>query len=115
MKLALYQPWIYLHGGLERSILELVRRSRHEWTIYTGHYDRENTFPEFARLRVIEAGRLSVRRDMASVLGVALAIMCRKLDLKGYDALVVWCDGMGDLITFRNRDLPVFNICSTPL
>ncbi|MFZ5562846.1 MAG: glycosyltransferase, partial [Thermodesulfobacteriota bacterium] len=99
----------------ERSIMELVRRSRHEWTIYTGHYDRENTFPEFGRLHVIEAGRLSVRRDMASVLGVALAIMCRKLDLKGHDALVVWCDGMGDLITFRNRDLPVFNICSTPL
>lgn len=115
MKLALYQPWIYLHGGLERSILEMVKRSRHEWTIYTGHYEPANTFPEFRQLRVIEQKRLSVKRDMASVLGAALTILSQKLDLKGYDALVVWCDGMGDLITFRNSGLPVFNICSTPL
>ncbi len=115
MKFALYQPWIYLHGGLERSLLELVKRSQHQWTIYTGHYDRENSFPEFKQFDVRELTRLSVKRDMASVLLVAAKIMAQKIDLKEYDALVVWCDGMGDMITFRNNEIPVFNICSTPL
>ena len=115
MKLALYQPWIYLHGGLERSLLELVKRSRHEWTIYTGRYERENTFPEFKDLNVIELNKLSVKRNMASVFLVALKIMIQKIDLKEYDALVVWCDGLGDMITFRNQERPIYNICSTPL
>ena len=52
MKLALYHPWIYLHGGIERTILELVRRSQHEWIIFVGHYDPEGTFPGFADLDV---------------------------------------------------------------
>lgn len=115
MKLALYQPWIYLHGGLERSLLELVKRSRHEWTIYTGHYEKENTFPEFKNFNVIELSKLPIKRDMISVFLVGLKIMGQKIDLKEYDALVVWCDGMGDMITFRNQERPIFNICSTPL
>ncbi len=115
MRLALYQPWIFLHGGLERSILELVKRSRHDWTIFTGHYEKENTFPEFKQFEIKELGRLSVKRDMLSVLFTALKIIFQKIDLKEHDALVVWCDGMGDMITLRNRQLPAFNICSTPL
>jgi len=115
MKLALYQPWIYLYGGLERSLLELVKRSRHEWTIYTGHYEIENTFPEFKNFNIIELNKLSVKRDMASVFLVALKIMTQKINMKEYDALVVWCDGMGDMVTFRNQERPIFNICSTPL
>lgn len=115
MKLALYQPWIYLHGGLEKSILELVKRSCHEWTIFTSHYDSENTFQEFKEFDVREIGKISVNRDITSVLYGALKLMTMKIDLKGYDALIVWCDGMGDMVTFRNNNIPVFSICSTPL
>ncbi len=116
MKLALYQPWIYLHGGLERSILEYVSRSRHDWTIFTGHYDREGTFPGFAKLDVRVVGRTTVERSMLGVLQSALDVARLKLPVDpGTDAIVVWCDGLGDLITFRNSAYPLFNICSTPL
>ena len=63
MKVALYHPWIYLKGGLERTILEIGRRSRHEWLIYTSHYDAAGTFPEMAGLQVREAQRVSVQRS----------------------------------------------------
>lgn len=116
MKLALYQPWIYLHGGIERSILELVSRSRHQWTIYTGYYDRAGTFPEFANLDVRELRHTSVDRRFGGVFRSALQVLGQKLPLDAdTDAIVVWCDGIGDLITFRNHSLPLINICSTPL
>lgn len=116
MKFALYQPWIYLHGGLERSILELVKSSRHEWVIYTGYYDPEGTFPEFANLDVRVIGQTTVKRSLFGVLKSALNVIKLKLPLaQDIDGLVVWCDGIGDLVTFRNNRLPIFNICSTPL
>ncbi len=115
MRVALYQPWLYLHGGLERSILELVTRSKHEWVIFTGYYDPQGTFPEFKDLNIVELRRLSVKRDIPTVLKVALLIMTQKLPLEGFDALVIWSDGMGDLVTLRNNSLPTFVICSTPL
>jgi glycosyltransferase involved in cell wall biosynthesis len=116
MKLALYQPWIYLHGGLERSLLELVKRSRHQWTIYTSHYDKDGTFPEFQEFGVRELRRVTVQRSFAGVFKGALSILGEKIPLdSGTEGLVIWCDGIGDLMVFRNDQLPVFNICSTPL
>ena len=116
LKLALYQPWIYLHGGLERSILELVTRSRHDWTIFTGYYDAAGTFPAFAKLDVRPLRPTTVNRSMLGVLKSAIQVMRQKLPLDpDINGVVVWCDGIGDLVTFRNHALPVFNICSTPL
>ncbi len=116
MKFALYQPWIYLHGGLERTVLELARRSRHDWVIYTGHYSPSGTFPGFAQLDVRTLGPTSIDRGVGSVLKSALQVALQKLPLDpDVDALVVCCDGIGDLITFRNRSVPNFNLCFTPL
>ena len=116
MKVAIYQPWIYLHGGLERTLLELVRRSRHEWIVYAGHYNMETTFPGFAEVDVRTLRPTSVDRAVSSVLRSALQVFFQKLPFDSdVDALVVCCDGIGDLITFRNHSLPVFNLCFTPL
>lgn len=116
MKFAMYQPWIYLHGGLERSLLELVTRSRHEWTIYTGHYEPQNTFAEFSRLDVRTVLPTGVNRSIGGVIKSAGQILRQRLPVDpGTDGIVIWCDGVGDLLTFRNSDLPLFNICSTPL
>lgn len=115
MKIALYQPWIYLYGGLERSLLELVQRSRHQWTIFTGHYEPENTFPEFKNLDVRQLTPLSVDRNMLAVFKVAIQVFLQKIPLDEYDALAIWCDGIGDMAIFRNHKKPVFNICSTPM
>lgn len=116
MKIALYQPWIYLHGGLEKSLLELVTRSKHEWIVYTGHYEPENTFKEFADVDVRVINPTTVKRTIGGTLYSAYQAFRQKLPLESdVDVVVVWCDGIGDLVTFRNHDLPLFNICSTPL
>ena len=115
MKIALYYPWIYLKGGPERSFLELIRRSRHEWTIFTSHYDPEGTFPEFKSLGVVEQKRVSVRRRYGSVARAAGRIALTKLDLSDFGALVIGCDGLGSLLNFRNSGRPIVCLCFTPL
>ena len=52
MRVALYYPWLYLKSGVERTLLELVTRSRHDWTFITNHYHRDQTYPEFQQLDV---------------------------------------------------------------
>ncbi|MDI1297800.1 glycosyltransferase [Methylotenera sp.] len=115
MKIALYQPWIYLHGGLEKSLLELVTRSEHEWIVYTGYYDPENTFKEFANVDVRVLNQTTVKRTIGGTLKSAFQVSKQKIPTENIDIVAVWCDGIGDLITFRNHKLPLLNICSTPL
>ncbi len=115
MKIALYQPWIYLHGGLEKSLLELVTRSSHDWVVYTGHYEPENTFAEFKQVDVRVLNPTTVKRTLGGTLYSAVQIARQKIPQENYDAIAVWCDGLGDLVTLRNHELPLINICSTPL
>lgn len=115
MRIALYQPWIYLHGGLEKSLLELVTRSRHEWIVYTGYYDPEGTFKEFANVDVRVLNPTTVKRTIGGTLKSAVQAARQKIPTDNVDAVAVWCDGIGDLVAIRNHDLPLLNICSTPL
>jgi glycosyltransferase involved in cell wall biosynthesis len=116
MKIALYQPWIYLYGGLEKSLLELVIRSEHEWVVYTGHYEPENTFKEFKHVDVRVLNPTTVKRTIDGTLISAYQAITQKIPVDDdVDAIAVWCDGIGDLVTFRNHQLPLLNICSTPL
>ncbi len=115
MKIALYQPWLYLHGGLERTIYELVSRSRHNWTIFTNYYDRNGTFPQFKDMEIRMLKPISIKRTIPAVLRTSLTILSQKISLDNFDAFVVWSDGIGDLATIRNHTLPSFVICSTPL
>ena len=115
MNIALYHPWIYVKSGLERTILEIVRRSRHNWILYTSHYDKEGTYPELKNYEIIEMNRVSVKRQYGAVAVAAYKIATTKLDLTKADALVVCCDGLGSFVTIRNRELPILNLCFTPL
>lgn len=115
MKVAMYYPWIYLPGGPERTIVEILARSRHSWTLFTNHFDREATFPSLREADVIEMGRISVKRSFTPVAQAAWQIATQKLPLEGFDALVVSCDGLGDLALLRNTDVPAACLCFTPL
>jgi glycosyltransferase involved in cell wall biosynthesis len=115
MKIALYYPWIYIKGGIGRTILELKKRSRHNWTIFTSHFDVNSTYPEFKGIEVIELKKVPVERSYSEVLRAAITIFFQKIDLKDYDALWVHSEGLGDLITFRNREKPIICFCHTPL
>gem|GEM_PF-347198 len=117
MRVALYYPWIYLTSGAERTILELSGRSRHDWTLFTNRYDPERTFPGFQNRRVVELPRVPVGRRPAVVARAGWRILRQPLPLKGHDVLFVVCEGLGDLIVFRNakRSTPAVCCCLTPL
>lgn len=115
MKVVLYHPWIYLKSGLERTILEIARRSRHEIIIYTSHYDAEKTYPELKAFNIREVNPVSVNRDYGSVLKAGKNIAMTRLDVQDVDAVVVCCDGLGTFLSIRNNEKPLFNLCFTPL
>lgn len=113
MKVALYHPWVYLRSGIERWMVEVVTRSRHDWTVYTHHHDPAGTYPEVARLDVVElAPRVQVRRSLGPLLHAARTIATTRLPAA--DAVLVSSEGLGDLVALRAR-APIAAYCHTPL
>lgn len=115
IKAAMYYPWIYLKGGIERTILELAKRSRHEWTVITNRYLEDETFPEFRDIEVVQLAGLSLERKVFPVAAACLRLLLTKQDWSRYDVVVVSSDGIGNLVTFRNSDVPLVSLCHTPL
>lgn len=114
MKPALYYPWVYLKGGAERLLIELMQRSRHEWTLYTNHFDADATFPEFRRLRLVCLPSVSVRRNVVDVAMAGLRVLTQPMSLREHSALVIVSEGLGNLLALRSR-IPTSCICLTPL
>jgi glycosyltransferase involved in cell wall biosynthesis len=114
MRVALYYPWIYLKGGAERALCELVTRSRHSWTVYTNHFEPEATFPEFGELDVVKLPEISVRRNMRSVVSAALTVALQQIDMSGRDRAVTFSEGLGNLVAMRLK-IPTTCVCLTPL
>ncbi|MBL8702120.1 MAG: glycosyltransferase [Alphaproteobacteria bacterium] len=115
MRVAVYYPWVYVKSGIERIIVELKRRSRHDISILTHHYDRDATYPELKSMGVVEVGHVPVSRDYLSVAKAGWIIGRTRLDTSAFDAMIVCCEGLGSLINFRNDDRPILNVCCTPL
>lgn len=116
LNVAIYYPWVYLHGGPERTLVEMLARSRHQITVFTSRFEPESTFPELRQAPVVELGRrVSVRRSFLDVGGAAVRIASEKLPLDGFDVLVVFCEGLGDFVTIRNGGIPTICLCFTPL
>jgi glycosyltransferase involved in cell wall biosynthesis len=114
-RIALYYPWIYLRGGAERVIVEILRRTRHGYTVFTNYVDLGQTFPEFRALEnLVVLGPVPVERSFGHVLRAAATIARQKLDLGAFDALLVVSEGLGDFITFRNSAQPTVCCCLTP-
>ncbi len=115
LRIAIYYPWVYLTSGAERTLLEVARRSRHEIVIFTSRYEPEATFPGLRDVDVRVLDSVSVHRSPLQVARSGLRILTRRLDLRGFDALLVVCEGLGDLVVLRNLGIPAFNLCLTPL
>jgi glycosyltransferase involved in cell wall biosynthesis len=115
MRVALYYPWIHLTSGAERVIAELVRRSGHEYTVFTNHFDRERTFPELSDLPVRELARLPVKRTIWTTAQNSWKLLWQRLPVAEFDHLVVLCEGLGDLVLLRNASIPATCLCLTPL
>jgi glycosyltransferase involved in cell wall biosynthesis len=114
VRAALYYPWIYLKGGAERMILELVGSSRHEWTLYTNRFEPDATFPGFRDLRVVSLSKVPVRRTVGGVLRAGVTIRAQRVRVERHDAAFVVSEGLGNLVAGRWTP-PTSCICLTPL
>lgn len=114
MRPALYYPWVYLKGGAERMLVELMTRSRHDWTLYTNHFEADSTFPELSGLDVVQLGEVSVRRSLGDVSRAMVTLVTQRLDLARHDALLVVSEGLGNFVGTRSP-VPTSCICLTPL
>jgi glycosyltransferase involved in cell wall biosynthesis len=115
MRVAMYYPWIYLKGGIERTIIELACRSRHDWSIFSSYHDQDGTFPEISQLDVRPIGRVSVKRDFGSVASACASLLRRSYDWSEFDAVLIHCDGLGNLVAMRSHGAPLLSLCHTPL
>jgi glycosyltransferase involved in cell wall biosynthesis len=115
MKLAIYYPWLYLTSGAERTILEIARRSRHSVTVFTNRFEPDATFPELSRMDVRVQAEVPVERSLRGVTAAFTKILGQRLDLRGFDALLVVCEGLGDLAALKSGSVPAFCLCLTPL
>jgi glycosyltransferase involved in cell wall biosynthesis len=115
VRVALYHPWIYLTSGIERSFVELLPRSRHDWLLLTHHHEPDATYPELRDARIVELSpRVSVRRSLVPLAQAAWRIGRSRLPLDGAQSLLVSSEGLGDLVAPRSP-VPVAAYCHTPL
>lgn len=114
-KVGIYHPWIYLTGGIERVLVEMHKRSRHELTVFTSHYEPENTFPEIKEINLVELNYVSVERSLLPLMKAVWKISRQKINLDDLDVLLVFSSDLGDLITFQNKEKPIICMCFTPL
>lgn len=116
MKVAYFYPWIFCRGGAERVITELLKRTKHEFELFTFCYDKENTFPELSEYPITELTRLEVKGVITRGAKFGFNAIMRKIpNLKSYDVFNVSTSGVADLITLRNHSIPVLCYCHTVL
>lgn len=97
MRVALYCPSIGAPGCPERTIREIVARSRHEWLVFTRRYEAESTFADLRGAPIVEVPR------------------ARRLPLADAEALVVFSSSTADLVNLSRYRVPVVCFCFTPL
>jgi glycosyltransferase involved in cell wall biosynthesis len=115
LKIALYYPWVYLKSGVERTIYQTITRSRHEWDIFTSHYDKNNTFPEFKNLNINILSSISVNRSFYHTIRAILKISIMKINEEKYDAILIHSEGLGNFFTLKHNKIPIFCYCHTPV
>lgn len=116
LHVALYHPWVYLMGGAERVLAQLVRRSRHRFTILTNHFEPERTFPELSSCDVVELRRVSVERRALPTAKAIATVLAQRLPTARHDALMISAESVGELVTLLHGRLPpCFAYCHTPM
>lgn len=117
MRLAVYHPWVYLPGGIERCLVELFERSRHDWTLYTHHFEPAATFPALAGAHVVRlAPGVSTRRSLGPLAFAAGVLATARVPptRARVAALLVSSEGLGDFVALR-APVPAAVYCHTPL
>lgn len=105
MKIALFHPWIKSQGGAEKLILEFAKNSKNQIDFYTWVYDKEKTFSEFKKFKVIELGPRFIRKLSRSYIGrgfFIISALFSRIPLKNYDLFLISTGGLAEAITISN-------------
>ena len=104
-KIALFCSWIKSKGGVEKEILEILSKSKHDVDVYTWAYDSKNSFEELKNYNIRVVGpksSLKLSRGFISR-GLFLFIsLFTKIPLEKYDKFFVITSGVSEFILFRN-------------
>jgi len=119
-KIVLFHPWIYLQGGAERVVLEILKRSKHQIQIFTLIYDEEHTFQEFKKHKgkiheITTNFKMNSFARKGFVAGLKLIPAKIPFKMFGFDGVIISSGGIAELIAVRNHDLPIGIYCHTPL
>jgi len=118
MKVAYYYPWIVSKGGAEKVLLETLKGSEHDFTVFTFNYDKENTFEELKEFNIqsLSKKNIKVKGIIQRGFNFGKAAMFVKIpELKSYDVFNIATAGIGELITLRNHSIPIMAFCHTIL
>ncbi len=119
MRIALYTLGLDLMSGKEAAIGELVRRSRHDWTVMTSRFEPAATFPELSELDILDLRHPWYARHAGNERGLVadacLNLPRTRLPLDGYDGLYVVSAGLEHLVGLARRRVPQAAMCLTPL
>lgn len=117
-RLALFHPWIKSRGGAERLILEYAKNSKFKIDFYTWIYDKNNTFTDFKKFKVIEIPSKYSRKFYRKKIlrGLYFSLIKTKIPLKNYAKFLVSTSGIAEKITNKNK-IPgnTFAYVHTPL
>lgn len=119
-KIILFAGWLYLQGGAERVVLEIIKRSKHEIEIFTLLYDENGTFPEFKKYKkqihkITNDFKMNTFARKGFMAGLKLIPTKIPFKMFGYDAIIISSGGIAELIAIRNHNIPVGIYCHTPL
>ncbi len=115
MKVAIYQAWIRSMGGMERVLMEIVKRGRYDYTIFTSFFEKEKTFKEFGKMKVIQLRKGEAKGFLARGARLVHLLTDKVKEIENYDALLVSTGGLGEFFVMRNNIMPSFAFCHTPL
>ena len=118
-KVILFCSWIKSRGGVEKEILELLSKSKHEIEVYTWAYDSRNTFEELKKYKINVVGPKSGLRLSRGFLSRGLFLfvsLFTKIPIDKYDKLLVVTSGVSEFILFRNyKPKNTIVLVNTPL
>jgi glycosyltransferase involved in cell wall biosynthesis len=119
MKVALYTISIDSTSGKEATIFKIADLSRHNWTIYTHNFNKENTFANFDNLNIIELKDKHILNPLLNqrklVFNASLRLPLKKIPLSRYDVFMIVSGGVDHFIIFPNKSKTTVCLCLTPL
>lgn len=115
MKIALFHLTINIKSGKEAVIFELVKKSRHNWTIFTSHYSKDTTFSDIDDINIVELKDKWVLNQQNIIAKSCLNLPFKKLPIDDFDILFIVTGGIDHLIAYANKSKPLVCLCLTPL